>query len=92
MGNGSTLTKIDFSRKSIKDGIVEDAVSFILHKGNLTTVSWENVDCVLSKDETVILPQITRRVSSKILRKKHRDFHLEVADEYLKRTSFYAVY
>ena len=63
MHSGSLLSKTDFTRKSVKDGIVEEAVDYILHKDNITTVSWGNIDCVLSKDEIVILPQITRRVS-----------------------------
>ena len=32
MQNGTELCKAEFSRKSVKDSIVEDAVSFILHK------------------------------------------------------------
>ena len=44
------VQKINFSRKIVKDDIVEEAVSFILHKYNITTVSRQNIDCVLSKD------------------------------------------
>ena len=47
MQNGSELCKAEFSRKSVKDCIVEDAVSFILDKDNIATVSWGNTDYVL---------------------------------------------
>ncbi len=53
MISGDILSKTDFTRKNVKDDVVEEAVSFLLNRDNITTVSWDNVDCVLSKDETV---------------------------------------
>ena len=91
MQKGCIVSKTDFTRKSISDSIVEEAVNYILHKDNITTVSWGNIDCVLSKNETIVLPQITRRASRKILWERYRDYHLEKGDEYLKRTSFYLI-
>ena len=65
--NGSKLRKSECSQKSVKDSRVEDAVSFIRDKDNIATVSWNNTDYVLSQTETVILPQMTRRTSCKVL-------------------------
>ena len=91
MEKGCIVSKAEYSRKRVSDDIVEEAVEYILHKDNIATVSWGNSDCVLSKDETVVLPQITRRASRKILWERYRDHHLETGDEYLKRTSFYLI-
>ena len=91
MQKGCIVSKADFGRKSVSDSINEEAVNYILHKDNITTVSWGNIDCVLSKDETVVLPQITRRAPRKILWERYRDHHLETGDQYLKRTSFYLI-
>ncbi len=66
-------------------------MNYILSRDNIATVSWGEIAYVLSKDETVILPQTTWKVSQKILWKKKHDWYLEAGDEYLKRTSFNAV-
>ena len=66
----------------MKDATVEEAVTFILHKDNNTTVSWENIECLLSKDGTVFLPQIRRRVPFKIdLLGEYCNRHLDTGDK-----------
>ncbi len=51
----------------MKDGVVDEAISFLLQKDNVTSVSWGDIiDCVLSKDETIVLPRITGRVSRRV--------------------------
>ena len=42
----SIVSKTDFSRKSVTDGIVEEAVIYILHKDTITLVSLWNIDYV----------------------------------------------
>ena len=91
MISGAALSKIDFSRKSVNDDIIEDAVSFLLNRDNITTVSWGNIDCVLSENETVVLPKITRRATRKVLWERYREVHTEQGDQYLKRTSMYKI-
>ena len=91
MQNGSELCKAEFSRKSVKDSIVEDAVSFILDKDNIATVSWGYTDCVLSQTETVVLPQITRRTSCKVLWERYNESCFESTNQILKRSTFYEV-
>ena len=91
MEQGSSLTKTEFARKSIKDSVIEDAVDFLLHKDHISTVSWGSIDCVLSKEETVVLPKISRRVSCKVLWDRFRQYHLENNEEYVKQTTFYAI-
>ena len=91
MQNGSELCKAEFSRKSVKDCIVEDAVSFILDKDNIATVSWGNTDCVLSQTETVVLPQITRRTSCKVLWERYYESNFGSNSQILKRSTFYEV-
>ena len=66
MEQDSSLTKTDFARKGIKDSIIEGVVDFLLHKDYISTVSWGSIDCVLSKEQTVVLPKIPRRVSWKV--------------------------
>ena len=80
MHRGSLLSKTDFARKSVNDVIVEETVDYILYRDIITTVSLDNIDCVLLKDETVILPQITRGVSRKILWGKYCILYLEAGD------------
>ena len=65
-------------------------MNYILHRDNIT-VSWGGIDYILSKDETVLLSQITRRVTPPKLWENYRDWHLEAGDQYLKRTAFYDV-
>ena len=59
MISGEVLCKTDFTMKSVKDSVIKDAVSFLLNRDNITTVSWGNIDCALSEEETVVLPLIT---------------------------------
>ena len=91
MEQGIGLTKTEFARKSIKDSIIEDAVDFLLHKDHISTVSWGSIDCVLSKEETIVLPKISRQTSCKVLWDKYQHIHLENEDEYVKKTTFYAI-
>jgi len=91
MINGAVLCKTDYARKSVNDDVIEDAVSFLLDRDNITTVSWGNIDCVLSEDETVVLPQITRRATRKVLWERYCEAHVEKSDQYLKRTSMYEI-
>ncbi len=75
----------------MKDDVVEEAVSFLLNRDNITTVSWGNVDCVLSKDETVVLPQITRQATRKVLWERYCESNSDGDCQYLKRTSLYEI-
>ena len=89
--NGCILSKTEFGRKSIKDEVVEEAVTFILDKENITTVSWGNIDIVLSEAETVVLPKITRRTSSKVLWDRYLEYHLANDLPCVKKRIFYAI-
>ena len=91
MQNGSKLCKAEFSQKSVKDSIVEDAVSFILDKDNIAAVSSSNTDCVLSQTETVVLPQITRRTSCKVLWERYYELFFGSNSKILKRSTVYEI-
>ena len=85
MISGDILSKTDFTRKSVKDDVVKEAVSFLLNRDNITTISWSNVDCVLSKDETVVSPQITRRATRKVLLERYCESKSDGDCQYLNK-------
>ena len=91
MIQGKNVTETEYIRKCIDNNLVSDAVKFILYKANIATVSWGNIDVVLSENETVVLPKITRRASAKILWDQYLEYSLKSGDQYIKRSTFYEI-
>ena len=91
MIGGVVLCQKDFGRKSIKDKVVEDAVKFILDKANIKTVSWGNIEIVLSENETVVLPKITRLATPKAIWDRYVDYYLDSGVSYINCSTFYEI-
>ena len=55
------------TQAKLKESIIKDAVCYILHKDHVITTSWGEHTHRLSRQETIKLPRLCRKVSPKEL-------------------------
>ena len=62
--NGEQIKKKEQTRAKISDGVIDDVVSYILHKDHIFTMSWGDRSYKLSDSEdTIVLPCLCRKQS-----------------------------
>ena len=52
--------------------MIKDAVSFILHKDHVVTISWGDKNFQLGADESITLPRLCRKVPPKHIWESYR--------------------
>ena len=86
-GNG-----IGRSRKTrsthVTDQMIKDAVSFVLHKDHVATISWGEKTFQLGPEESVTLPRLCRKVPPKHIWDEYKSSH-NTRTEGLGRSSIY---
>ena len=87
--NGSPIEKKAQTRCKINNEIVAQAVSFILQKEHIITTSWGDREFNLSQTEKIILPKLSRKLSSLVLLNKYTAINKK--KNRLGRTSFYYI-
>ena len=83
---------IDRSRKTrsthVTEQMIKDAVSFILHKDHVVTISWGDKNFRLGSDESITLPRLCRKVPHKHLWESYKA-SLQSKRDGLARSSIY---
>ena len=89
MYNGDVLERKVHSRSKVHPSVVRDAVAFILHKEHVITTSWGDKKFQLSPTETVILPRLCRKLTSKELWQGYLNTKKSLKVEHLGRSTYY---